>query len=255
MKITTSSLVVEYGRLRALDRVSLRIYSGEVTVLTGPNGAGKSTLLGVLLGLIAPSQGEVRADDKLIAAPGHFAPVWFRRQIGFLPEAVAFSENMSGRQVLNFFARARAVPRTRVESVLGWLGLEKAASRRVGTYSRGMRQRLGLGVAVLTEPDVLVMDEPTGGLDQQGLSLLWEVFEQWKHAGRTVVISSHELSLIERRASKVHIFTEGELRASGTPTQLRVQSGLPKEMRVGPGLDEVYEAILRGEKCLVSPSP
>lgn len=248
MKITTDSLVVEYGKLRALDCVSLPIHSGEVTVLTGPNGAGKSTLLGVLLGLIAPTQGEVRVDERLIAAQGHFAPVWFRRQIGFLPEAVAFSENMTGRQVLSFFARARAVSKSRVEYVLGWLGLENAASRRVGTYSRGMRQRLGLGVAVLTEPDVLIMDEPTGGLDQQGLSLLWEVFAEWTHAGRTVIISSHELSLIERRASKIHIFTAGELRASGTPTQLRVQSGLPMEMRVGPGLDEVYEAILREKR-------
>ena len=252
MKICTESLTVDFGPIRALDRVSLQLYSGEVTVLAGPNGAGKSTLLGVLLGLIAPRRGEIRADGRLVAAPGRFAPVWFREQLGYLPEAVAFSENLSGRQVLRFFARARAVPFKRVEKTLDWLGLERAAGRRVGTYSRGMRQRLGLGVAVLTVPKLLVMDEPTGGLDQQGLSLLWEVFEEWRQAGRTIVISSHELSLIERRATKVHILVDGRLRASGTPAELRKLSGLPVKMRVGPGLDEVYEEILKEDECLAS---
>ena len=252
MNICTDSLTVDFGPIRALDGVSLQLYSGEVAVLAGPNGAGKSTLLGVLLGLIAPQRGDIRVDGRLVAGPGRFAPVWFREQLGYLPEAVAFSENLSGRQVLRFFARARAVPFKRVEDTLDWLGLERAAGRRVGTYSRGMRQRLGMGVAVLTKPKLLIMDEPTGGLDQQGLSLLWEVFEEWKKEGRTIVISTHELSLIERRATQVHILVNGCLRASGTPAELRKLSRLPVEMRVGPGLDEVYEAILKEDECLVS---
>jgi Cu-processing system ATP-binding protein len=110
-----------------------------------------------------------------------------------------------------------------------------------------MRQRLGLGVALLTQPQLLVMDEPTGGLDQQGLALLWEVFDEWREMGRTVVICTHELALIERRATRVHVLVDGTLRASGTPADLRKQSGLEAVVRMGPGLDEIYEKIIGEE--------
>ncbi len=244
MDVSLKGISVAFGEIDALDRVSLGLRGGEVSVLAGPNGAGKSTLLGVLIGLLAPHAGTVLVDGREVIGPGRRSPIWLREQVGYLPEAVAFSENLSGRQIMRFFARARGVSFQAVEETLEKVGLSKPAGARVGTYSRGMKQRLGLGVAILAQPSVLVLDEPTGGLDQQGLSLLWHVFDQWREAGRTVVLCTHELALIERRADRVHVLVDGALRASGTPHELREQSGLPVEMRIGPGLDEIYETLI-----------
>ncbi len=244
MNVSIEQVSVAFGEIDALDHVSLGLLSGEVSVLAGPNGAGKSTLLGVLIGLLAPGTGRVLVDGREAIVSGRRSPLWLREQVGYLPEAVAFSENLSGRQVMRFFARARGVSFQDVEETLELVGLSRPASARVGTYSRGMKQRLGLGVALLAKPDLLVLDEPTGGLDQQGLNLLWQVFDQWRQAGRTVVLCTHELALIERRADRVHVLVEGGLRASGTPQELRERSGLPVQTRLGPGLDEIYETII-----------
>jgi len=251
MDLCIDRLTVDFGSVLALENVSMDLHNGEVTVLAGPNGAGKSTLLSVLLGLIAPDRGQVRVNGRVAASAGRPSALWLREQLGYLPEAVAFSDNLSGRQVLRFFALARGVSSSRVEDMLERIGLSRAANRRVSTYSRGMRQRLGLGVAILHTPELLVLDEPTGGLDQQGLHLLWEVLEEWKSAGRLVAMSTHELALIERRATRVHVLVDGVLRASGTPAELRDKSGLPLEMRVGPGLDEVYEELIGAEEWAV----
>ncbi|MFT4627701.1 MAG: Cu-processing system ATP-binding protein [Myxococcota bacterium] len=245
MDVSVDRLVVDFGTVCALDGVSLDLRAGQVAVLAGPNGAGKSTLLSVLLGLIAPDRGEVRVNGRVVASKGRHAALWVREHLGYLPESVHFSENLSGRQVLRFFALARGIKFSQVEDTLDRIGLSRAAGRRVVTYSRGMRQRLGLGVAILSNPELLVLDEPTGGLDQQGLALLWEVLDEWRAAGRMVVMSSHELALVERRADRVHVLVDGKLRASGTPPELREQSGLPTEMRIGPGLDEVYDELVR----------
>src|SRR5690606_20909685 len=132
-------------------------------------------------------------------------PNALRERLGYLPEAPALSENLTGRQVMRFFASARGVSSRRVEEVLERVGLAQAAGRSVGGYSRGMRQRLGLGVAILAEPDLLVLDEPTGGLDQQGLTLLWSVLAEWRERGRTVLVTTHDLALIERRADQLYV--------------------------------------------------
>ncbi len=247
MDISVDRLTVDFGSVLALENVSMELRSGEVSVLAGPNGAGKSTLLSVLLGLVAPDRGEVRVNGRVAASVGKPAALWLREQVGYLPEAVAFWDNLSGRQVMRFFALARGVSFSKADDMMVRMGLARAAGRRVSTYSRGMRQRLGLGVAVLHNPELLVLDEPTGGLDQQGLHILWEILEEWKSAGRLVVMSTHELALIERRATRVHVLVDGVVRAGGTPPELREQSGLPTEMRVGPGLDEVYEELIGGE--------
>lgn len=223
MRVRLEDIQVRFGDLAALAGVSLDLRPGKVTVLVGPNGAGKSTLMGVLLGLVRADSGRVLVDGK--AYPG--LPVAARHHLGFLPEAVAFADNLSGREVLRFFARARALPRARVEAILGRVGLTAAAGRPVRGYSRGMRQRLGLGVAILSDPELLVLDEPTGGLDQQGLTLLWEVLAEWREAGRTVLLTTHDLSLIERRADILCVMREGLVRAEGSPEQLRRMVGLP----------------------------
>jgi Cu-processing system ATP-binding protein len=246
MKLVIDRIAVRFGGVRALGGVSLELSPGEITVIAGPNGSGKSTLMSVILGLIRPDDGQLTADGRLVCSPRQLSSPWFRERLGYLPEAVAFAETLTGRQILRFFAMARGIPRRRIEEVLERVGLANAASRVVGGYSRGMRQRLGLGCAILHAPEVLVLDEPTGGLDQQGLTVLWEVLREWREAGRVVLMSSHELALIERRVDRVVVLVDGRLAAAGTPEELRERSALPAVARIGPGLDEIYEELIGG---------
>lgn len=213
---------VSFAGLHALDDVSLRLASGKITLLVGPNGAGKSTLIKVLLGLIRPDQGRLEVDDQIVPIDN----AW-KTRIGYLPEAVAFSENLSGLQVLRFFARARGVSRERVAEVLEWVGLSEASGRRVRGYSRGMRQRLGLAVAILSTPDLLILDEPTAGLDQEGLGVLWQVLREWREAGRLVLVSSHDLALMERRIDELCVLRSGHVLAQGSTDDLRHAARLP----------------------------
>ncbi len=249
MKLVVEKLAVHFGEVRALDGVDLAFLPGEISVLVGPNGAGKSTLMSVLLGLVRPTDGRVLANDKVVASPGSQGALWLREELGYLPEAIAFSDNLTGRQVLSFFGSARSVPKAKVDEVLERVGLTHAARRRVAGYSRGMRQRLGLGVAIVSTPELLILDEPTSGLDQEGLMLLWDILKTWKDNGRTVILSTHELALIERRADRLFILMDGKLRAHGTPAELRAASSLEETVRVGPGLDEIYDALIEEASC------
>jgi Cu-processing system ATP-binding protein len=220
---------VRFGAVRALDAVSLEALAGEALLLAGPNGAGKSTLIAVLLGLVRPDEGALTIAGRPTAAD-----VAFRARVGYMPESVAFAGNASGRDVLRFFASARGVDRRRVDRTLEEVGLAADARRAVRGYSRGMRQRLGLGVAILHEPDVLVLDEPTGGLDQEGLALLWRLIARWRQAGRVVILASHELGLVERRVDRVAILRRGRLIAHATAEALRARAALPVRLSWAP---------------------
>ncbi len=236
MDLRIQDVAVHFGKVEALRGVSLALSPGRTTVLVGPNGAGKSTLMGVLLGLTRPDRGTVLANGHEVASPRRAATREFRARTGYLPEAPAFSDNLSGRQVLRFFASARGTAKAAVDTALERVGLTAAADRAVGGYSRGMRQRLGLGVAILASPDLLILDEPTGGLDQQGLAVLWSVLDEWREAGRTVLLSTHEVALIERRADDLCILRQGVVQASGTPDALRRAAGLPVRVHLStPG--------------------
>lgn len=213
-------------------------------MLAGPNGAGKTTLIKVILGLVRPDAGRFEVDG----APVVIDNVW-KRRIGYLPEAVAFSDNLSGQQLLHFFARARGVSRARVDAVLQQVGLGHARRRAVRGYSRGMRQRLGLGVAILAIPELLVLDEPTAGLDQEGLSVLWRVLEEWRSAGRLVLVSTHDLALMERRVDDICVLREGCVLVRGTVGHLRREAGLSHRvwLDVGDSNTEgrrLHEAIM-----------
>ena len=213
---------VRFGPVRALDSVAVEFSRGQVTLLAGPNGSGKSTLMGVLLGLVRPNTGRIEIDGRSVR-PGRS----FKERIGYLPEAAAFAPNLSGRQVLQFFSRARGVRRHRLEEVLETVRLTEAASRAVRGYSRGMIQRLGIAVAVLAEPELLILDEPTGGLDQAGLSVLWAIVDEWRKRDRMVVMASHDLVLMERRVDRVIMLSGGRVVASGSPADLRLGAMLP----------------------------
>lgn len=232
---------VRFGPVEALKGASVELTAGESLMLIGPNGAGKSTLIKVLLGLVQPQAGSLHVDGKPASVDNRL-----KTQLGYLPEAVAFSESLTGRQVLRFFARARRVDRARVAAVLELVGLTAAADRRVRGYSRGMRQRLGLGVAILSEPALLILDEPTGGLDQEGLAVLWSILEEWRERGRLVLLSSHDLALLERRVDRVCVLRAGVVLADGHPDELRRQVDLPHMVRfhVAPGANGVSQEFL-----------
>ena len=220
--IELSGIEVSFAANRVLDGVDLHCRKGEVMMLVGPNGAGKSTLIKVVLGLVKPQKGGLMVDGRPTQPDKDF-----KHCLGYLPEAVAFPENLSGRQVLRFFASARGLARRRIDEVLERIGLVDAAKRCVRTYSKGMRQRLGLGIAILSEPELLILDEPTGGLDQQGLTVLWSVLEEWREKERFVLVSSHDLTLMEHRIDRLCLIDAGKVRAEGTPTELRGRAGLP----------------------------
>lgn len=213
---------VKLGRVQALDDVHLDAKSGCATMLVGPNGAGKSTLIRVLLGLVQPDHAAFEVDGDRVSVDQEW-----KRRLGYLPEAVAFSENLQGRQVLRFFADARGTPRSRVDEVLERVGLAHASRRLIRGYSRGMRQRLGLGVAILSQPELLILDEPTSGLDQQGLAVLWSIIEEWRERGRMVLASTHDLALMERRVDEVCVLQDGRVRAYGSADDLRRAAELP----------------------------
>lgn len=229
---------VRFGDVQALDDVTVALKKGEVVLLAGPNGAGKSTLIHTLLGLVRPQNGELFVDGQ-----PHPVNNTFKAQVAYLPEAVAFAPNLTGRQVLRFFARARGVGSRRIEEVLEQVGLSDAGGRAVRGYSRGMRQRLGLAVTLLPEAHVVVLDEPTGGLDQEGLQVLWGLLKKWRTQGRMVLMSSHDLTLLERRVDRICLLRNGRVMADDSPAGLRKRADLPA--RVTFGLSEQNSSPLR----------
>jgi Cu-processing system ATP-binding protein len=216
---------VRFGKVHALSDVSIGVRAGEALMLVGPNGAGKTTFMRVLLGLVRPESGTLTVDGAARSADNDL-----KRRIGYLPEAVAFSENLTGLQVLKFFARARKVSNKRVDEVLERVGLAHAARRRVRGYSRGMRQRLGLAIAIMPDPELLILDEPTGGLDQEGLSVLWSVMGEWRARDRMILLATHDIALLERRVDRMCLFRAGTVLADDKPEQLRQTAGLPQRV-------------------------
>jgi Cu-processing system ATP-binding protein len=231
-RLSLENVSVNFGAVKALKSVSLNIDAGKPLLLVGPNGAGKSTLLKVLLGLVQPDDGGLSVDGEARKIDNSF-----RHMLGYLPEAVAFSENLSGVAVLRFFARARGIGSRRVEEALQRVGLATAARRAVRGYSRGMRQRLGLAVAIIAEPPLLVVDEPTGGLDQEGLSVLWSILADWSREGRMVVVSSHDLALLERHVKEICVLKSGSVLFGGGLDRLRRDASLPHLVRMNLAAD------------------
>ena len=175
---------------------SFELPGGETVALVGHNGAGKTTLLKLMLGLIHPSAGTIQVLGDNPAA-GEFAA---RRRLGYLPENVSFNAALTGREILTFYARLKREPVATVPALLDRVGLGAAAARRVGTYSKGMRQRLGLAQALLGSPQILLLDEPTTGLDPALRLSFYEIVQDLRDRGATIVLSSHALTELEERA-------------------------------------------------------
>lgn len=224
-----------YAEVYALRDLCLALQGGEVLGLLGHNGAGKTTAMKLLLGVIEASAGRVRLFGESPTGPGARD---LRRRIGYLPESVRFYEQMSGREVLRYFARLKGVGRAEQDRLLEQVGLGDAAGRRVRTYSKGMRQRLGLAQALLGDPRLLLLDEPTAGLDPLAIQEFYELLDRLRDAGTTILLSSHVLPGIERHIDRAAILGQGRLRALGTLEELGRAAGLPLTIRARGEWDE-----------------
>lgn len=226
--IEVAGAVKRYGSKTVVRDVDLTVGSGERMVLIGHNGAGKTTLMKLMLGLTHPGAGSVRVlgSNPATAAVAH------RCKIGYLPESVAFHSAMKGREVLAFYARLKGVAAAECHSILAQVGLDQAADQRVSTYSKGMRQRLGLAQAMLGKPQLLFLDEPTSGLDPSLRRQFYDLIDTLSQSGTTSLTSSHSLNEVEARADRIAIMRNGAIVACGTLTELSSQTALPLVVRL-----------------------
>jgi ABC-2 type transport system ATP-binding protein len=247
--IETRALTKRYGdSIIAVDELDLRVRSGEVYGFLGPNGAGKTTTLRMLLGLVRPTSGQVAV---LGVPPG--APEGLAR-IGAMVEAPAFYPYLSGRDNLLVLGRHAGVAEHRVEAVLDEVGLLDRSADRWATYSQGMKQRLGVAAALLKDPELLILDEPTNGLDPAGMAEMRDFIRSLSQGGRTVMLSSHLMGEVEQVTDRVGVIRDGSLVAEGTVEEVRGRAGLrvraeplaeaARMIRALPDVDEV--AIVDG---------
>ncbi|TDT40173.1 Cu-processing system ATP-binding protein [Halospina denitrificans] len=227
--VDLEQLSCHFGNVKALNQLDLALPQGEILGLLGHNGAGKSTAMKLILGILSPSSGQVRVFGEDPRGPDSGR---LRFQLGYLPENVSFYDNLSGREVLAYFARLKRVSPGEVDRLLTRVGLDHAARRRVRTYSKGMRQRLGLAQALLGEPRLLLLDEPTAGLDPMATRDVYSTIDELRARGTAVIVSSHVLPGIEKHVDRVAILGRGRLLAEGTIEALRSHAELPLTIRI-----------------------
>ena len=240
--IVAKRLTKRYDDVAAVDALDLSVERGELFGFLGPNGAGKTTTIRMALGLIHPSGGEVELLGERVRRDN--APL---HRVGALVEEPAFWKYLSGRKNLEYFARAgkgrdRAGTRSRlarVDEVLDTVGLGSAADKRVKAYSQGMRQRLGVGLALLGDPELLVLDEPTNGLDPAGMRDMRLLLRRLADGGTTIFVSSHLLAEVEAMCDRVGVMAQGRMIADGPPGSLRGPSD-----RIRIEVDDVTRAML-----------
>jgi len=230
------------GGFRALDEISLEVQPGRVFGLLGPNGAGRTTLVKILLGLVRPTAGRAFLFGEPIGDPA------LRRRIGYLPEAHRLPGYLTGRQVVELFGmlsgRDRAFLRARIPALLERVGMSDSADRKIKQYSKGMQQRIGLAQAMVHEPELLFLDEPTDGVDPVGRAAVRELVEELKKRGTTIFINSHLLMEVERVCDRVVIMDRGRIVREGTVEELTPRTGLVR-VEIEPRPDDL-ETILAG---------
>jgi ABC-2 type transport system ATP-binding protein len=217
--ISIQGLTKRFGTVLALSDLSFEVSAGRVTGFLGPNGAGKTTALRILLGLVHPTSGSATINGLRYADLTHPA-----RTVGAVLEATSFHPGRRARDHLDILATAARIPLSRVDETLDRVGLASAAHRRVGGFSLGMRQRLGLAAALLGDPEILILDEPTNGLDPDGVRWLRGLMRQQAAEGRTVLVSSHLLSEVAQTVDDVVIIAGGVLVARGPIAEVARQA-------------------------------
>ena len=256
MTLKLTSLTKRYGAATALDGVSFAVAAGERVALLGHNGAGKSTLMKIVLGLIPFDGGEV---SVLGAAPGSAQA---RGGVAYLPENVAFHPALTGIEQIRLFLSLRGENPDQAGALLERVGLHEASRRRIGTYSKGMRQRVGLAQALIGHPRLLVLDEPTSGLDPVSRRDFYALLDGLAAEGASILLSSHALTEVEARTDRIVILSGGHLVATGALDGLRVQAGLPVVLQVTPAAGQAGAVAAAlpgsqpaGEKVVLSVPP
>lgn len=224
--IQVEGLVKDFGKTRAVAGVSFSVRPGEIMGLLGPNGSGKTTIMRVLTGFFPPSEGRVTIDG--LDVEQHSLAV--RERIGYLPENVVLYPDLSVQRFLGFCAEVKGIPRAtrraRIDEVMHACGLVEVAGKLIGKLSKGYRQRVGIAQAVIHRPQVLVLDEPTVGLDPFLRRDLWRLFAGLAAEGRTLLVSSHVMDEADRCDDLV-LLRDGRVLATTTPAGLRAETGAP----------------------------
>lgn len=226
--LTISALTKRFEAVAALTDVTFSVAAGERVALLGHNGAGKSTMMKIVLGLIAASSGRVEVCG---AAPGSAEA---RRQVAYLPENAAFHPALTGLEQIRQYLSLRGENPAQAMSLLEQVGLGHAARRRIGTYSKGMRQRVGLAQTLIGTPRLLVLDEPTSGLDPVSRRDFYELLDGLAARGASILLSSHALTEVEARTDRILILSKGRMVAEGSLAALRRQAALPVALSVTP---------------------
>jgi ABC-2 type transport system ATP-binding protein len=233
--LTAAGLVKRFGGHIAVDGVSLEARPGEILGLLGPNGAGKSTTVGLLAGLLVADAGSVRIGEAGMAQDA----AAFKRHIGLVPQDLALYETLGARDNLRHFGSLYGLGgpllRERCRSALELVGLTDRASDRVDTFSGGMKRRLNIACALVHDPDVLLLDEPTVGVDPQSRNAIFENLEQLRQRGKAIIYTTHYMEEVERLADRITIIDHGKVIASGTLAELLLR--LPGEQYVDLALE------------------
>lgn len=219
--IQTKGLTKKYGELTAVDHLDLTVNKGEVFGLLGPNGAGKTTTTLMLLGLTEPDEGEAFINHLNCTRDS----IEVKKTVGYLPDNVGFYSGMTGRENLRFIGRLGGLEgenlEQKIDALLARVNMTEAADKKTGTYSRGMRQRLGIADVLMKDPEVIIMDEPTLGIDPEGIrELMWLIRDLAERDGRTILLSSHQLHQVQRVCDRMGIFVHGKMIACGTLEEL-----------------------------------
>ncbi len=247
--VETEELTKVYGTLTAVDGLNLKIREGEIFGLLGPNGAGKTTTILMLMGLTEPTFGEARVCGYNSARN----PLQVKRMVGYLPENVGFYGDLTGRQNLRYTARLNGLrdkeAEERIENALVQVGLTDAADKKAGEYSRGMRQRLGIADVLIKSPRLVILDEPTLGIDPDGVNQMLDLINRMAHEQKmTVMLSSHLLHQVQQICSRVAIFVKGQMVVEGRIDEL-AQKAMPEgqnvvvELQMAPEKTEAIRAM------------
>ena len=214
--IETVDLTKAYGNKIAVDKLSLRVGEGEVFGFLGPNGAGKTTTILMLLGLTEPTSGTAR----IFGYDPAREPLKVKRVVGYMPEKVGFYEDLSARQNLEYTARLNGLPREdepkKIDEVLDAVGLSEVADQKVGKFSHGMKQRLGIADVLIKDPKVAIFDEPTAGIDPEGIEQVLALITGMAKRKMTIILSSHQLHQVQKVCTRVGILAEGHLVVEGS---------------------------------------
>jgi ABC-2 type transport system ATP-binding protein len=223
--VLVQNLQKRYGDVEAVKDISFKVEPGELFGLLGPNGSGKTTTIRCLCTLSTPDAGKIEVSGISVIDNPRAA----RRRLGYVAQEVALDKMLTGRELLQLQAALYHLPgsvaKKRIAEVITLLGLEEYANKKTGTYSGGLKRRLDLAAGLLHQPEVLVLDEPTVGLDIESRYVVWDLLRKLREAGTTVVITSHYLDEIDALANRVAIIDRGVVIAEGTPSQLKDRVG------------------------------